>query len=44
LQMGMVVIGVLKKDGGYASLVDAMEPKFITLAREIKPVATTQAP
>jgi hypothetical protein len=42
-QMGMVVIGVLKKDGEYSSLVDTMEPKFLSLAREIKPPAESPA-
>jgi len=37
LRAGMVVLGILKKDGGYPSLVDAMEPKFDSLARELKP-------
>ena len=50
-QAGMTVLGLLKKDGGYASLVSAMEPKFEDLARELKvqPVtaqnaASAQAP
>jgi len=37
LQAGMVVLNILKKDGGYPSLIDAMEPKFDSLARELKP-------
>jgi hypothetical protein len=43
LKMGLMVLDVLKKDGGYAPLYDAMEPKFIDLEREIKPV-TAAAP
>jgi hypothetical protein len=39
LKMGLMVLDVLKKDGGYAPLYNAMQPKFIDLAREIKPVA-----
>ena len=39
LQAGMVVLGILKKDGGYPALVDAMEPKFDALGRELKPGA-----
>ncbi len=37
LQMGMIIINALKKEGGYANLVDAMEPKFASLAHELKP-------
>ena len=37
LQMGMTVISLLEKEGGYTSLVEAMQPKFTALAREMKP-------
>ena len=36
LQAGMMVLDILKKDGGYSGLVLAMEPKFIGLSHEIK--------
>jgi hypothetical protein len=39
LGAGMVVIDILKKDGGYPSLVNAMEPKFQSLGRELRPSA-----
>lgn len=34
---GMVVLNILKKDGGYPTLVNAMEPKFQSLGRELRP-------
>jgi hypothetical protein len=43
LQAGMVVLGLLKKDGGYDGLVSAMEPKFIALSHELKVVAPPPA-
>ncbi len=45
LQAGMMVLGILKKDGGYSSLVSAMEPKFASLQHELKaPQAQNVAP
>jgi len=43
LQAGMVVLSLLKKDGGYDGLVSAMEPKFIALSHELKVVAPPPA-
>lgn len=40
---GMVVIDILKKDGGYGNLVNAMEPKFQSLGRELRPSAAQGA-
>ncbi|HEV2879523.1 MAG TPA: hypothetical protein VGW96_08025 [Candidatus Eremiobacteraceae bacterium] len=44
VQMGMVVLQALKNEGGFASLYDAMEPKFSELAHEVAPVAASAAP
>ena len=44
LQAGMMVLGVLKKDGGYSNLVAAMEPKFAALQHELKLPPVQNAP
>lgn len=44
IKMGMMVLEVLRRDSSYASLYGAMEPKFIDLRREIKPVAAASTP
>ena len=42
LQMGMMLLGILEKDSSYSSLVNAMEPKYSALSRELKPVASSR--
>lgn len=37
VKAGLLMLDILQKDGHYATLYDAMEPRFLSLQRKLKP-------